>query len=123
MKYLVDTHILLWYIVGDRRINKTIQGKIDNDSNILFLSNASLWEIAIKISIGKLRIKGDLADLKDYLDKVGFVILNYDFEDLKMLQNLPFHHQDPFDRLIVAQAKTKSIEIITNDHQIHKYFD
>lgn len=87
------------------------------------MSNASLWEIAIKISIGKLRIKGDLIDLKDYLKKIGFEILNFDFEDLEMLQTLPFHHQDPFDRLIVAQAKTKSMEIITNDHQIQKYFD
>jgi PIN domain nuclease of toxin-antitoxin system len=60
MNYLIDTHILLWYIVGDKRIENDTQTKIESESNAIFLSNASLWEIAIKVSIGKLKLKGKL---------------------------------------------------------------
>jgi PIN domain nuclease of toxin-antitoxin system len=123
VNYLIDTHILLWYITGNKRVNRDIQAKIENDSNSIFLSNASLWEIAIKISIGKLKLKGSLNTLKNYLIEKGIIILEFDFEDLVALQTLPFHHQDPFDRLIIAQAKTKTLEIITNDPQVRKYFD
>lgn len=123
MNYLIDTHILLCYIVGDKRIDKKIQSKIEDPLNTMFLSNVSLWEIAIKVSIGKLKLTGSLDDLKNYLEEKGFRILDYDFADLETLQHLPFHHQDPFDRLIVAQGKTKFLEIITDDEQIKKYFD
>jgi PIN domain nuclease of toxin-antitoxin system len=123
MNYLIDTHILLWYIVGDKRIENDTQTKIESESNAIFLSNASLWEIAIKVSIGKLKLKGSLIDLQNYLNDKGFKILEFDFEDLQTLQTLPFHYQDPFDRLIIAQVKTKSFEIITNDSQVQKYFE
>jgi PIN domain nuclease of toxin-antitoxin system len=104
MNYLIDTHILLWYIVGDKRIENDTQTKIESESNAIFLSNASLWEIAIKVSIGKLKLKGSLIDLQNYLNDKGFKILEFDFEDLQTLQTLPFHYQDPFDRLIIAQV-------------------
>lgn len=123
MNYLIDTHILLWYIVGDKRISPEIRSKIETSSNIKFLSNVSLWEIAIKVSIGKLKLRGDMHDLKNYLSETGFKILDYDFADLETLLQLPFHHQDPFDRMNVAQGKTKNLEIITNDSQIIKYFE
>lgn len=121
MNYLIDTHILLWYMVGDKRIDHEIQIKIEDEKNTIFLSNASLWEITIKLSIGKLKLKGTLAELKQYLVEKGFKILEFDFEDLETLKNLPFHHQDPFDRLIVAQAKTKNLEIITDDEHVKLY--
>ncbi len=123
MNYLVDTHILLWYMVGDKRIDHKIQNKIEDVKNTIFLSNVSLWEITIKLSIGKLKLKGTLAELKQYLNDKGFKILEFDFEDLETLLNLPFHHQDPFDRLIVAQAKTKNLEIITDDEQVKLYLE
>lgn len=123
MNYLIDTHILLWYISGDKRIKNSVKAKIENESSSIFLSNASLWEIAIKTSIGKLKLNSSLVDLKIYLDSTGFKILEFDIEDLEMLQKLPFHHQDPFDRIIIAQSKTKSLEIITNDNQMQEYFE
>lgn len=76
-----------------------------------------------KMSIGKLKLRGSIKDLKQYLSEKGFKVLDFDFEDLETLLSLPFHHQDPFDRLIIAQGMTKSFEIITNDQQINKYFD
>jgi PIN domain nuclease of toxin-antitoxin system len=121
MNFLIDTHILLWYMVGDKRISIDIQNIIENKSNTIYLSNASLWEITIKVSIGKLKLKGSLNDLKYYLLEKGFKLLEFDYDDLETLLTIPFHHQDPFDRLILAQAKTKSMEIITNDPQIRKY--
>jgi PIN domain nuclease of toxin-antitoxin system len=75
MNYLIDTHILLWYITGNKRVSRDVQAKIENDSNSIFLSNASLWEIAIKISIGKLKLKGSLNTLKNYLIEKGIIIL------------------------------------------------
>jgi PIN domain nuclease of toxin-antitoxin system len=122
VNYLIDTHILLWYIVGDKRITQNTQNKIEHTDNTVFLSNASLWEIAIKLNIGKLKLNGSLKDLEEYLSKKGVIILEFDFEDLEMLQSLPFHHQDPFDRIIISQAKSKSMEIISNDKQVLKYF-
>jgi PIN domain nuclease of toxin-antitoxin system len=123
MNYLIDTHILLWYMVGDKRISNDTQTKIENHSNTIYLSNASLWEIAIKMSIGKLKLKGSLTDLKNYLIDKGFKLLEFDYDDLETLLTLPLHHQDPFDRLIIAQSKTKALEIITNDSQVEKYLD
>ncbi|HSI78050.1 MAG TPA: type II toxin-antitoxin system VapC family toxin [Lunatimonas sp.] len=87
------------------------------------MSNASFWEIAIKVSIGKLKLNGSLKDLKIFLIDKGFHLLEFDCVDLEMLLTLPFHHQNPFDRLIIAQSRTKAIEIITNDSQIRMYFE
>ena len=123
MNYLIDTHILLWYITGDIRIKDDTRDKIESNNNLVFVSNASLWEIAIKQSIGKLNLNVSLSELFDFLKKKGFEILEYDINDLETLQTLPFHHQDPFDRIIIAQVKTKFLEIITNDTMVMKYFN
>jgi PIN domain nuclease of toxin-antitoxin system len=69
-----------------------------------------------------LKLKVSLLELKSFLIEKGIFILEFDFYDLDELQKLPFYHQDPFDRLIIAQAKTKNLEIVTDDEQIKKYF-
>jgi len=66
-----------------------------------------LWEIAIKVSIGKLSLKGSLLDLKNFLVENSFIILEFDFDDLEVLLSLPFYHQDPFDRIIISQSLVK----------------
>ena len=73
------------------------------------------------MSIGKLKLKGSLSDLKNYLYAQNFELLEFDNRDLEILLTLPFHHQDPFDRLIIAQSKAKNLEIITNDQWIKIY--
>lgn len=123
MNYIIDTHILLWYMEGNSRISTGTQEKIEDASNTILISNASLWEMAVKVSIGKLALNGSLKAVKNYLDEKGFHLLEFDADDLDMLQTLPFHHQDPFDRLIVAQTKAKSLEIISDDWQVNKYFE
>jgi len=122
MNYLIDTHILLWYLVGDKRIDIGLPRMIESDRNVIYLSNASMWEIAIKISIGKLKLTVSLPELKDFLISKGFEILEFDFDDLETLLHLPFHHQDPFDRLIAAQGLTKKMDVITDDENLKRYF-
>lgn len=107
---------------GDKRISKAIRRKVENAANTIYLSSASLWEIAIKISIGKLKLRSDLTDLELFLFEKRFQLLPFDYMDLETLLTLPFYHQDPFDRLIIAQSKTKGFEIITNDSQVKQYF-
>lgn len=109
-------------MIGDKRINNETRTKIENKNNTIYLSNASLWEITIKQSIGKLKLNASLIDLKTYLIQKDFIILEYDFDDLTTLLSLPYYHQDPFDRLIIAQVKTKALEIISNDKLLQKYF-
>lgn len=123
MKYLIDTHILLWYIAGNTRISSETIEIIENRANQIFISNASLWEIAIKQSIGKLELSVSLKELFQFMINKNFIILEFDVDDLEMLQQLPFHHQDPFDRIIISQSKTKNLKIITNDNLVLQYFD
>jgi PIN domain nuclease of toxin-antitoxin system len=121
MKFLIDTHILLWYLMGDKRINDDTIKIIENRNNLIFFSNASLWEITIKSSIGKLELTSNLINLYNFLIDKGFILLEFDVFDLETLHKLPFYHQDPFDRLIVSQAITKSLTMISNDNSVLRY--
>ncbi len=119
--YLIDTHILLWYIKGERRLSESIRELIDSVDNVIYLSKASLWEMTIKSSLGKLSIGVDLNQLADYLEEEGFIVLDFDFADLIDLHQLPFHHGDPFDRLIIAQAIVRNLTIISDDRNFSNY--
>ena len=122
MRFLIDTHVLLWYLLGDSRISDRTKSILESKENKLFLSKASLWEIAIKMSIGKLLLNVSLTELSFFLIDKGFEILDFNIADLEKLQSLPFIHKDPFDRLIIAQAKTKSLKLISYDSKIEEYF-
>ena len=119
--YLIDTHILLWYIKGEKRLSQPIKKLIDSTSNIIYLSKVSLWEMTIKSSLGKLTIGVPLNKLAEYLHKEGFVLLDFDFADLLQLHQLPFHHGDPFDRLIIAQALAHELTVISDDRNFDHY--
>ncbi|MBI1289005.1 MAG: PIN domain-containing protein [Flavobacteriales bacterium] len=121
MNYLLDTHVLLWIMTGDKRVDPAMLDKIEDPRATVYISNASLWEIVIKMSIGKLKLNCSLFELRDYLLERGFHILEFDFNDLHTLEKLPFLHQDPFDRMIIAQAKSKELELMTNDRQVASY--
>ncbi|MEM7548606.1 MAG: type II toxin-antitoxin system VapC family toxin [Bacteroidota bacterium] len=121
MKYLIDTHILLWYILGDKRLKPKYIHLIDNDQNGIFISSVSIWEIALKLSIGKLKLTTNFKELIHYLDENDFKILEYDSDDLNTMIGLPFHHQDPFDRLIIAQSISKKLPIVSDDDWFQKY--
>lgn len=121
MNYLIDTHILIWYLENDKHLNSNYAEIINDKKHQPFVSSISLWEIAIKMSLGKLKISVPFSELESFLFNHGFILQNFDFEDLNTLTKLPFHHGDPFDRLIISQAISKNVPIITNDGKFDFY--
>jgi len=121
MRYLIDSHVLLWYIHGDKRLKSKYIEIINNDKNEILVSSVSLWEVALKLSIGKLKLTTDFKSFIQTLTDNDFHILDYDSNDLNTMISLPFHHQDPFDRLIIAQSITKEIPIISDDEWFKNY--
>lgn len=121
MNYLIDTHTLIWYAEGDKRLPDRIRNLIDDHNNNVFVSYASIWEMSIKISISKLTLKIPLTHWESLLQENGFSLLTPNFQHFERLIILPFHHNDPFDRLIIAQALTDNLTLITYDSQFSKY--
>ncbi|TAK46570.1 MAG: type II toxin-antitoxin system VapC family toxin [Saprospiraceae bacterium] len=117
MEILLDTHILLWFVKGDARLPVPRREMIINPSNHILVSLASLWEIAIKTSLGKLDIPASL----DLLVPVEMDFLNTTLAHILLVQALPFHHKDPFDRMLIAQALTEDIHIMTDDPNFPPY--
>ena len=104
MKILLDTHSFLWFIGGSARLSDNARSQIEDEANLLFLSVASLWEMAIKISLGKLTLAEPFEVLiPRQIDTNGIQVLKIDVKHLAALVILPFHHRDPFDRLFAAQ--------------------
>jgi len=121
MNLLLDTHAFLWYISGDKQLPEKIVQTINDTSNRCFISIASIWEIAIKLSLDKLEIKGGLSSIEDFLTNNDFEILPIDFDDTKNLLALEFHHRDPFDRMIIDQAQTTNSTVISRDESFKNY--
>src|SRR5579875_3555770 len=104
MDLLLDTHSFIWFLNGNEQLSQTVKDTITNTSNRCLLSIASLWEIAIKSSLGKLDLKGDFNQIANFLSNNNIELLTISFEHLQQLMQLPFHHRDPFDRILIAQA-------------------
>ena len=122
MKYLLDTHTLLWFLQGDKKLSNKARQFIENPSNEKFLSVASLWEIAIKVSLGKLVLNKSFERL--FPERLHFnhiQILDITVDSLTKLTTLSFHHRDPFDRLIIAQALVEGLPIIGADMAFDAY--
>lgn len=123
MKYLLDTVVFLWVIFDERsRISATAISILEDPKNELFFSAASAWEIAIKYSLGKLELKKNPAEwLPDLISKMGLHPLPISQRHALEVGRLPYHHRDPFDRLLVAQAKTEGLPMITPDSLFKDY--
>lgn len=122
MKLLLDTHAFLWFIEGNSTLSELARNLIEEQANQRFLSVASLWEIAIKSSIGKLELKMTLTELvKREVYGNAIELLEIQPEHLDELTKLPFHHRDPFDRLILAQSLTENIPVVTKDDEFKSY--
>lgn len=100
---------------------RKLETTIIDTSNKCFLSIASLWEIAIKSSLGKLELKGDFAEITGFLIENDIDILPITFHHLQQLMQLPFHHRDPFDRILIAQASTENLFVVTKDNLFLDY--
>ncbi|MFQ6042809.1 MAG: type II toxin-antitoxin system VapC family toxin [Candidatus Poribacteria bacterium] len=121
MDLILDTHAFIWFVNGDKNLTTKAREVIENPSNFSYISIASLWEMAIKISLGKLEIKYPFEQVLTQIYENGFEILPITFEDTLVISELPFHHRDPFDRLIVAQAMTEGMTIISKDKSFDDY--
>lgn len=121
MDNLLDTHTLLWYIDGDSSLSANAKRVIESADIINFVSIASIWEISIKVSLGKLLLKTSLSQLAYYISFNGFEIIPVTFKDTLIIQNLPFYHRDPFDRMIIAQAINNNLQIISKDNKFSAY--
>ena len=122
MKVLVDTHAILWWLAGDERLSKRARKILEDPENKRWVSIASLWEIAIKMSSGRLPAEGlTLGTIAGLLKAQQFAILPVRLEDLLRLELLPWLHRDPLDRLIVAQALEEGISLLTADGAMSQY--
>lgn len=121
MKYLIDTHIFLWFVENSVKLRQTTKRIIEDKNSEIFISIASLWEISIKTSSGKLQIKGTFESIKDDLQDNLIEILPIDFAHTVENNKLPFHHRDPFDRMIIAQAIVEGIDFISADAVFDDY--
>ena len=121
MNLLVDTHAMLWFVAGDERLNLKARKAIESPDTVNYISIASWWEIAIKCSLGKLRIDRPLEDFMDERVDEGFRVLSIETQHLPALSTLPFHHRDPFDRLIICQAINENMTICTGDSHFADY--
>jgi PIN domain nuclease of toxin-antitoxin system len=117
MNILLDTHILLWYLTDNPKLSDTHARLIDSAAHKKYVSIASLWEIAIKVSMGKLEINQPIETLVPH----GITILGISIEHIKRVLTLPFHHKDPFDRMIISQAMAENFKLMSVDGNFPYY--
>jgi PIN domain nuclease of toxin-antitoxin system len=122
MTLLLDTHTLLWFIGNDSLLSAVAREYIENPAHEKFVSAASLWEIALKLSLEKLRLPLPFAEVfPQQLEVNGFELLSISCPHLDQLATLPFHHRDPFDRLLIAQSLADGMTIVTRDTAFSQY--
>lgn len=115
---LLDTQVVLWALAGDERLPVWLGEEIDRDPTAFGVSDVCLWEIAIKRSTGKLRVPDDLPQV---VAEVGFKQVSITRGQVWAVREMPFHHRDPFDRLLVAQARDLGTPLVTADHAMSAY--
>jgi PIN domain nuclease of toxin-antitoxin system len=122
MRALMDTQAFLWWIMDDPRLSLPARSVIVDGSNELYFSAASAWEIAIKVQIGRLRLseKPEIL-ISEHLARNSFESLPINIRHALHVFNLPEHHKDPFDRIIISQAIIEGLNIITSDREFSKY--
>jgi PIN domain nuclease of toxin-antitoxin system len=118
MRILLDTHIVLWALLDSNKLSKKAHKIIESASEV-YISPVSLWEIAIKVNIGKLQV--DIIRIKEKIFESNYIELPLKFDHIFGLNNLPDIHKDPFDRILIAQALSEPLKLITADVLVKKY--
>lgn len=122
MKYLLDTHTFLWWILHDQQLSDQIKELISNPDNQIFLSAASGWEIAIKSGIGRLTIPRPVGGfISEHMSENSINNLSITMSHALQVSELPNHHRDPFDRILISQAQIENLPILSVDPLIRKY--
>ena len=122
MKLLLDTHAFLWWVEGTPALGRRARAAVANPDNEVFLSVASCWELAIKLSLGKLRLTQRLDRfVQEQLALNGFSLFAIELRHVVGVADLPFHHRDPFDRLLAAQALEDQLPVVSADRIFRRY--
>ena len=121
MDILLDTHAVIWLFEGNVKMSEKAKKSINNLESRVYVSVASLWELAIKLKTGKLNFEGGLDGFVRAIFDNEFILLEIEIEHIRELVNLPLIHKDPFDRMIIAQSKVENLLIVTADTNILKY--
>ncbi len=122
MRLLVDTHALLWFELDDARLGVKAKELMSSGENELLLSTASLWEVALKVGLGKLTLFEPYHSFMDHvITEYELVLLPIRLNHTAVLIELPFHHRDPFDRLLIAQAISEEIPLLSGDSVFDAY--
>ena len=120
MRLLLDTHVLLWWLADDRSLPQTAGPLIRDPGNVVFVSSVSMWEIWLKQSVGKLSLP---TGFEERLERESFERLPLTAAQTRQVALLPWHHRDPFDRMLVAQALTENLTLLTADSVLASYGD
>ncbi len=122
MRLLLDTHTLIWFCEGNAKLGEKAKDALEDGVNECFVSHATPWEMAIKLSIGRLHLQMELEEFfPAVLNANGFDFLAPKVAHYQELVRLPFHHRDPFDRLLIAQAKVEGLVLVTRDTNAPAY--
>jgi PIN domain nuclease of toxin-antitoxin system len=119
MKLLLDTHGLLWWLNDDDQLGPQARALIEDPGNDVLVSVVSLWEIVVKVRVGKL--EADIQELVSAIEQEGFVLLEISAAHLLTLASLPMHHRDPFDHLLIAQAISEGATFVSEDQNTPSY--
>jgi len=118
MNIIIDTHIFLWAISEPDKIDMQKRIALESPANTVYVSSISIVELMIKSSLGKLQINFDPVELAE---QSGFDLLDFSAQDAMRLKNMPFHHKDPFDRMLIAQSNARAFSLMSDDHKLSLY--
>ncbi|HLF95656.1 MAG TPA: type II toxin-antitoxin system VapC family toxin [Methylococcaceae bacterium] len=122
MRLLLDTHTLLWFLREPERLPPRVTEVVESAGQQAFVSMASLWEIAIKVSLDKLSLPGEFEELfPSSIEASGLSLLSIEAHHLAVVRRLAFHHRDPFDRLLIAQAHSENLALVSLDSHFAAY--
>lgn len=121
MKVLLDTHVFLWFVLGQRQCTSATRSIIEDPANDCKISIASLWEIGIKHTLGKLELHTRIEGFFEAFTAGGFTPFPITSPHILELATLPLHHRDPFDRMLIAQAKVEGMQLLTADPHFASY--
>jgi PIN domain nuclease of toxin-antitoxin system len=118
VRLLLDTHVVVWALDDDHRLGRTARRAIENVANAVYVSVATVWEMALKSALGKLDVPSDIGG---WIERSAFSPLPIEIDHAVASAALPRHHRDPFDRMLVAQAQLEGLTLVTGDSRIARY--
>lgn len=119
MRILVDTHVFIWALNASERLSSAKRAALESRANTIYLSSVSVAEIMIKASLNRLRFDHDPIACAE---RLGFELLDFSAMDAALLKELPFHHRDPFDRMLIAQSLAQNTKLMSDDRRL-RYYD